>query len=301
MRAPLLAATWCCAAPLTSCDHSPLRDGRSAVGTVPAGRGPDARRVGRAAESAGRGSQRRRGAAERLGPPLWSDPAIDPASRLIIRTGQASIEVDSLEPALDLLADDRARGSAGSSATRTCRAGRNQLRPATLELKVPAGRFDDLTDGLRPLGRLAVPERRRRGRERGVRGPDRPDGQRAAPGGAAAGAAGAPGPASCRTCCRSSASSRGCGRRSSGWRAGCAFSRPAPSSAPCRSTLHEPPPLVVLDPGRNVIGAGVARPPGGISWACWPARLPRWAIVVPVVILGWGAVVAGRRLTRRPA
>jgi hypothetical protein len=32
--------------------------------------------------------------------------------------------------------------------------GRNQVRTATLEVKVPANRFDDLTAGLEPLGRL---------------------------------------------------------------------------------------------------------------------------------------------------
>jgi hypothetical protein len=34
------------------------------------------------------------------------------------------------------------------------RSGRDQLRQATLELKVPSARFDELTEGLQPIGRL---------------------------------------------------------------------------------------------------------------------------------------------------
>ncbi|HEU5303028.1 MAG TPA: DUF4349 domain-containing protein [Gemmatimonadales bacterium] len=77
----------------------------------------------------------------------------DPAARLIIRTGQASIEVDSLEPAMAELRRIVQRVG-GFVADASIQSGRNQLRTATLELKVPASRFDDLTEGLEPLGRL---------------------------------------------------------------------------------------------------------------------------------------------------
>lgn len=78
---------------------------------------------------------------------------VDPASRLIIRTGQASIEVDSLEHAM---ADLRlvVQRVGGFVADASVQSGRNQLRSATLELKVPASRFDELTGLLEPLGRL---------------------------------------------------------------------------------------------------------------------------------------------------
>jgi hypothetical protein len=75
------------------------------------------------------------------------------ATNMVIRTGQASIEVDSLEQAVAqvrLLAD-RIGGYVANTATQT---GRGQLRSASLEVKIPAGRFDDGLGGLAGLGKL---------------------------------------------------------------------------------------------------------------------------------------------------
>jgi hypothetical protein len=84
----------------------------------------------------------------------WFRPTgLDPASRLIVRTGQASIEVDSLESSMAELRRIVQRVG-GFVADASVQSGRNQLRSATLELKVPASRFDELTVGLEPLGRL---------------------------------------------------------------------------------------------------------------------------------------------------
>jgi Domain of unknown function (DUF4349) len=84
----------------------------------------------------------------------WSRPVgFDYAARLIIRTGQASIEVDSLESSMAELRRIVQR-SGGFVADASVQSGRNQLRTATLELKVPSSRFDELTQGLEPLGRL---------------------------------------------------------------------------------------------------------------------------------------------------
>ncbi len=92
--------------------------------------------------------------AEAPPPGQWFRPvAFDPASRLIIRTGQASIEVDSLEPSMAELRRIVQRAG-GFVADASVQSGRNQLRSATLELKVPAARFDELSEGLQPLGRL---------------------------------------------------------------------------------------------------------------------------------------------------
>lgn len=77
----------------------------------------------------------------------------DPASRLIIRTGQASIEVDSLESSMAELRRAVQRVG-GFVADASVQSGRKQIRSATLELKVPASRFDELTGLLEPLGRL---------------------------------------------------------------------------------------------------------------------------------------------------
>ena len=83
----------------------------------------------------------------------FSAAAFDPASRLIVRTGQASIEVDSLSSAMTALRRMVQRVG-GFVADASIQSGRNQLRSATLEVKVPAGRFDELTEGLEPIGRL---------------------------------------------------------------------------------------------------------------------------------------------------
>jgi len=84
----------------------------------------------------------------------WSRlAAMDAGARLIVRTGQASIEVDSLQKSMAELRRIVV-GVGGFVADASVQSGRNQLRSATLQLKVPASRFDDLTEGLQPLGRL---------------------------------------------------------------------------------------------------------------------------------------------------
>jgi hypothetical protein len=72
---------------------------------------------------------------------------------MIIRTGTASIEVDSLETGLAALRRLTAQVG-GFVANTSLQSGREQLRQATLEIKLPAQRFEDLTSGLQPLGRV---------------------------------------------------------------------------------------------------------------------------------------------------
>src|SRR2546422_29724 len=75
------------------------------------------------------------------------------ASSMVLRTGQASIEVDSLERAVARVRQlaERIGGYLANTAMQT---GRGQLRAATLEVKIPADRFDDGLGGLAGLGRL---------------------------------------------------------------------------------------------------------------------------------------------------
>src|SRR5881296_452781 len=75
------------------------------------------------------------------------------ASGMVIRTGQTSIEVDSLERAVAQVRLLAARVG-GYVANTTMQTGRGQLRAATLEVKIPAARFDDGLDGLSVLGKL---------------------------------------------------------------------------------------------------------------------------------------------------
>ena len=75
------------------------------------------------------------------------------APSMVIRTGQASIEVDSLERAVAQVRLLAARVG-GYVANTVMQTGRGDLRSASLEVKIPAERFDEGLNGLTPLGKL---------------------------------------------------------------------------------------------------------------------------------------------------
>jgi hypothetical protein len=93
------------------------------------------------------------------------DPAAPPESKaiesatdsatpsMIIRTGQASIEIDKLDPALVKLRSLAAQ-LGGYVANSSFSGGRDQVRSATLELKIPAAKYDAATTGLNGIGKL---------------------------------------------------------------------------------------------------------------------------------------------------
>jgi hypothetical protein len=85
----------------------------------------------------------------------YSRGASDPSglATMIIRTGQASVEVDSLAPAIATLRTLAGR-LGGYLANTSYQGGREQHPSASIEIKVPSDRFDDLLSGLSPLGRL---------------------------------------------------------------------------------------------------------------------------------------------------
>ena len=74
-------------------------------------------------------------------------------ANMVIRTGQTSVEVDSLERAVAQVRLLAGRVG-GYVANTTMQTGRGQLRSATLEVKIPADRFDDGLGGLSALGKL---------------------------------------------------------------------------------------------------------------------------------------------------
>jgi hypothetical protein len=74
-------------------------------------------------------------------------------SSMVIRTGQTSIEVDSLERAVSQVRLLAGR-IGGYVANTTMQTGQGQLRSASLEVKIPADRFDDGLGGLADLGKL---------------------------------------------------------------------------------------------------------------------------------------------------
>ncbi len=83
-----------------------------------------------------------------------SDPStVQIAPTMVIHNGQASVEVDKLDPAivkLRLLAAQLG-GYIGNS---SMSGGREQVKSATLELKIPAQRFDQAINGLGTLGKV---------------------------------------------------------------------------------------------------------------------------------------------------
>jgi hypothetical protein len=222
----------------------------------------------------------------------------DLASRLIIRTGQASIEVDSLEPSMAELRRIVQRAG-GFVADASVQSGRNQLRSATLELKVPASRFDDLTEGLGPLGRLEfvnvgaedVSEefvdlaarvangrrledrlvellRTRTGKLQDVLSVE-----------------------------RELARVREEIERMEGR---LRFLKTSAQLSTLTVSLHEPPPILASHPGRSVIAEAFRT-----AWRNFVGVLAggiaSLGFVVPIVILGWGALIVAKRYRRRPA
>lgn len=80
-----------------------------------------------------------------------TDSAAVPA--MIIRTGTATVEVDSLEPAVARVRQ-LAQRVGGYVANTSQQGGERAVRQATIELKVPAPRFDEALRGLSPLGEV---------------------------------------------------------------------------------------------------------------------------------------------------
>src|SRR6266540_815547 len=77
----------------------------------------------------------------------------DAISDMVIRTATASVEVDSLEPAIAQVKDLATR-LGGYVANSGIDAGKKRLRQASMEVKIPAARFDDVVTGLTPIGKL---------------------------------------------------------------------------------------------------------------------------------------------------
>lgn len=78
---------------------------------------------------------------------------MDVVSNMVIRTANASIQVDSLEPAVAAVRV-LAQQVGGYVANTEIATGKNRLRSATLEVKIPAPRFDEGMSGLNPIGKV---------------------------------------------------------------------------------------------------------------------------------------------------
>ena len=74
-------------------------------------------------------------------------------SNMIIRNGTVSVEVDSLEVAIDRVRD-LARSLGGYLGNVSMQTGERQVRSASLEMKIPAARFDSAMTGMPVLGKV---------------------------------------------------------------------------------------------------------------------------------------------------
>lgn len=85
--------------------------------------------------------------------PTTEPPPQVSQTSMIIRTGRAAIEVDSLEPAIAAVRNLAARVG-GYVAGSAVEGGDDRLRSASLELKIPAARWSEVVGGLEPIGRV---------------------------------------------------------------------------------------------------------------------------------------------------
>ncbi len=81
------------------------------------------------------------------------DPAQPIAPSMLIRTGDARIKVESVDTAVVRL-QELVRRVGGYVANSSAQAGENEVRQATLELKIPSARFADVEVGLNTLGKV---------------------------------------------------------------------------------------------------------------------------------------------------
>ncbi|HST08361.1 MAG TPA: DUF4349 domain-containing protein, partial [Gemmatimonadaceae bacterium] len=88
------------------------------------------------------------------GDPLQSiNAATTGAPAMVIRTGQAFIEVEKLDPAV-LRIRQLAAQVGGYIASSSMSGGRDQIRQATLEIKLPSPRYDEAVSSLSVIGKV---------------------------------------------------------------------------------------------------------------------------------------------------
>ena len=82
-----------------------------------------------------------------------TQPDAPTAPSMVIRNGTANVQVDSLELGI-LGVQQLAAKIGGYVGNTTLVAGDNQVRSATLELRIPAARYDDVLSGIKSLGKV---------------------------------------------------------------------------------------------------------------------------------------------------
>ena len=72
---------------------------------------------------------------------------------MLVRVGQASVQVESLETGISRVRD-MARRTGAIIANTSMEDGKEQTRAASLELRIPSEHFDEAVNGLSPIGKL---------------------------------------------------------------------------------------------------------------------------------------------------
>ena len=85
-----------------------------------------------------------------LGTPI---PSIDPTGAMLVRHGQASIEVKTVDDAVTKMRQTAAQFG-GFVANTALLTGKDEQRSATLQLRVPSGQFDAAVSALSQLGKV---------------------------------------------------------------------------------------------------------------------------------------------------
>lgn len=125
-------------------------DRPTAVGFAAAAKSDVASAPPVARDNAASGLAEARQAALSLGGPI---PPLDPSGAMLIRSGQASVEVRALDGAVTALR--RTAGELGGFVANTSIVGgREEHRTATLEIRVPGARFDAVIAALGALGKV---------------------------------------------------------------------------------------------------------------------------------------------------
>jgi hypothetical protein len=85
-----------------------------------------------------------------LGRPM---PAVDPTGAMIVRHGEASVQVQALDPAVARIRQTASQfgGFVGNT---SLVAGKEEQKTATLELRIPSGQFDAVVGALNQLGKV---------------------------------------------------------------------------------------------------------------------------------------------------
>ena len=85
-----------------------------------------------------------------LGAPI---PAIDPTGAMLVRHGQASIEVKTVDEAVSRMRQTAAQFG-GFVANTALRTGKDEQRSAMLQLRIPSAQFDGVVGALSQLGKV---------------------------------------------------------------------------------------------------------------------------------------------------